>query len=101
MTTTGDPMDELDKDRDIVLRENTAQTVYKYLENVENNRPAFRNRWFWELLQNARDAAKNHAAIVEATLTEHSFTFRHDGAPFRGKEIAHLIYYGSTKNDPT
>lgn len=101
MTPEDGTMDELTQDRDNVLRDTVAQTVHKYLENVENNRAAFRNRWIWELLQNARDAAKSHAATVEATLTDQAFTLRHDGAPFRGKEITHLIYHGSTKNDPT
>jgi hypothetical protein len=47
---------------------------------------------------NARDAAtKGTPSIVEASLENDWFTFRHNGAPFRDEEIAHLIYYGSTK----
>jgi hypothetical protein len=31
---------------------------------------------------------------------ESKLTFQHDGAPFNGEEIAHLIFTGSSKNDP-
>jgi len=94
-------MNDLDKARDKVLRENTAQTVFKYLEDLENNKAEYGSRWIWELVQNARDAAgKNLRSVVEASLSAGAFVFRHSGEPFREEEIAHLIYYGSSKHDP-
>jgi hypothetical protein len=68
-TARATPMDALTRDRNKVLSETVAQTVYKYLEDVENDRPKYANRWIWELLQNARDAAKDSPATVEAAIT--------------------------------
>ena len=55
------------KTRNRVLTENTAQAVFKYLDDQESNRATWQNRWIWELLQNARDASKtsNNRLIVK------------------------------------
>jgi Domain of unknown function (DUF3883) len=87
----------LDKARDSTLVENTAQAVFKHLDRLEDHRTVFGGRWVWELLQNARDAAPPEGVFVEIELAGDKLRFRHDGVPFKPKEIAHLIYHGSTK----
>ena len=83
--------------RDKVLVENTAQAVFKHLDRIEDNRAALGARWIWELLQNARDAASGQSVSIWIRATETELRFEHDGKPFASKEIAHLVYHGSTK----
>src|SRR5439155_11222147 len=86
-----------DQARNSTLVENTAQTVYKHLDRLEDHRTIFGGRWVWELLQNARDAAPPEGVFIELELAVGELRVRHDGAPFQPNEIAHLIYHGSTK----
>ena len=91
--------DFLDEARDSTLVENTAQAVFKHLDRLEDHRTAFGSKWVWELLQNARDAALPDGVFIEIVLADDRLEFRHSGAPFKPREIAHLIYHGSTKVD--
>lgn len=86
--------ENLDAVKDRVLTENTAQSVLKNLQNLRSNQAHFRERWIWELLQNARDA---EAEDVSVRYDEDKVVFRHDGIDFTSEEITHLIYHGSTK----
>ena len=88
----------LDNARDSVVFENTAQTVFKHLKELESRRDSVMSRWIWELLQNARDTApQNQELRVILSHEPQCLVFRHNGNPFTDKEIAHLIYHGSTK----
>ncbi len=79
-----------------VMSDNNAQEVLNHLNVLERNRRHTRTRWIWELLQNARDAGATSASIE----WEHGeITFRHNGTGFNRKEIARLIFHGSTKVD--
>lgn len=49
---------DLDKRRDQVLAENTAQSILNHLEKLKS-RPRDVSRWIWELMQNARDASRD------------------------------------------
>ena len=88
----------LDNARDSVVFENTAQTVFKHLKELESRRDSVMSRWIWELLQNARDTApQNQELRVILSVEPQGLVFRHNGNPFTDREIAHLIYHGSTK----
>lgn len=89
----------LDADRDDVLIENTAQAVRKHLMDLGSNRANVITRWVWELLQNARDASSGDDTQLVASIevSEDGIVFQHNGREFKNKEIAHLIYHGSTK----
>ena len=81
-----------------VLTDNTAQAVRKYLNELESTRESMRTRWIWELLQNARDASIGKDSLIATVqCLPHELTFLHNGKGFTGREIAHLIYHGSTK----
>ena len=82
-----------------VLAENTAQAILKHLKRLEEKRSNLGARWIWELLQNARDAAKPAGVNVTVHLTAAELTFKHDGRPFEHEELAHLIFHGTTKLD--
>ena len=82
-----------------VLTDNTAQSVYKHLRELESNRAHVVSRWIWELLQNARDAAPEDGQLMASVeRRSDTITFFHNGRGFRETEIAHLIYHGSTKS---
>ena len=87
---------DLDEYRHRALVGNTAQSVRKYLVEIESNRANMRARWIWELLQNALDASVQHLATSVECL-EQNVTFQHNGREFEYDEITHLIYHGSTK----
>ena len=89
--------EELEKARDQVLVDNTAQAVFKHLDRLEDNRARLGLRWIWELLQNARDSAHTDGVRITVRLSESELRFEHDGKPFTSEEIAHLVYHGSTK----
>ena len=86
-----------DDTRTKVLIENTAQGVFKHLNEMKSS--GRHKRWIWELLQNARDVstdADNHL-IAEVKYSGEELVFLHNGRGFTVDEIAHLIFYGSTK----
>lgn len=92
--------DALDDVFDDVLIENTAQTVFKRLGDIEHKRLTIQSRWIWELVQNARDASAGIDGLrLQVQVEANKLTFRHNGAPFKDKEIAHLILHGTTKHD--
>jgi len=92
--------DELDIARDRVLIDNTSQAVFKHLNQFESEKSLHMSRWIWELLQNARDATPKDGNLkIELSFSPSQLAFRHNGIPFTDKEIAHLIYHGSTKHD--
>ncbi|HLK83124.1 MAG TPA: hypothetical protein VKT99_16745 [Xanthobacteraceae bacterium] len=84
-----------------VLTDSNAQTVRNYLKRLFQEEARFRSRWIWELLQNARDASSANGVCVWLTLKPDRVVFRHDGLPFNYKNIAHLIYHGTTKYEPS
>ncbi len=86
-----------DDTRTKVLIENTAQGVFKHLNEMKSS--GRHKRWIWELLQNARDVSTdtdNHL-IAEVKYNGEELVFLHNGRGFTVDEIAHLIFYGSTK----
>lgn len=86
-------------EKDKALVESTAQGIFNTLRELEGGRSIHENRWPWELRQNAVDVAKSSGVDCTFILTENELTFTHNGNPFKMKEIAHLIYHGSTKTD--
>jgi len=86
-------------ERDKALVESTAQSIFNTLRELEGGSLIYEKRWPWELLQNAVDVATTRGVDCKFILTESELIFTHNGAPFKMKEIAHLIYHGSTKTD--
>ena len=84
-----------------VLRENNAQFIYNHIRDLENKSTIHGKRWFWELLQNAKDTVgnANEEVKVIVEVNENNLIFKHTGNKFSEKEILHLILHGSTKKD--
>src|SRR4051794_20952449 len=83
--------------RHAVLADNTGQAVRNYLKKLFQEEARFRGRWIWELLQNARDSAPATGVQIWLEIGPDRLVFRHDGVPFTYKNVAHLIYHGTTK----
>jgi hypothetical protein len=95
---TPNEIEDLKEARVRALVDNTAQSVFKYLEELENRKTQVKDRWIWELLQNARDASlKGSGVRVFLHIDSDTLVFRHNGQPFTHKEISHLIFHGSSK----
>ena len=97
MLTGGELYDVFDD----VVYDNNAQEVLKKLNEIDNQRDLLVSRWVWELIQNARGTAGSQANLqIEVVLGLEQLIFRHNGASFKSREIAHLILHGSSKHEP-
>lgn len=98
MTYDSEIIKEIESDKDIILVENNAQTIYDHISELEKDKTNNEKRWFWELLQNAKDSVDEHETVsVKVSLNEQKLIFSHTGNPFQRKDILHLIFHGSSK----
>ena len=76
-----------------------AKRVMEHLKPILSKSNELRQRWMWELLQNASDLGDNVKARFE--ITADKLKFSHDGKPFKLDEAYNLIMPDSTKDDET
>ena len=77
-----------------------ADSVYRDIVAREDEREDFEKRWFWELLQNAKDSIEESEKIkVKIEISEDKISFSHSGNPFELDDILSLIIQGSSKNN--
>jgi hypothetical protein len=77
-----------------------ADSVYRDIVARENEREDYEKRWFWELLQNAKDSVEDNQSIqVKIEISENEISFSHTGNPFELDDILSLIIQGSSKNN--
>jgi len=77
-----------------------AGSVYRDIQAREKERKEFEKRWFWELLQNAKDSVnKSENVNIKIEIKEKEIAFSHTGNPFELDEILSLIIQGSSKTD--
>ena len=75
-----------------------AKDVYWKIKDREKERQKHEKRWFWELLQNAKDSVDANQTIkVKLEITDEMVSFSHTGNPFKLDEIYTLIQQGSSK----
>jgi len=75
-----------------------ADSVFRDIEARENERQDYEKRWFWELLQNAKDSVNKEESIkVKVEISESEISFSHTGNPFELDDILSLIIQGSSK----
>ncbi len=96
MIVDKDDWEQIERD---TLTTTNAQRVYQLLTNLAARRDRVQTRWIWELLQNARDASPNGAMSLTCSVRhdQGQVLLEHNGRPFEMKEIARVIYHGSTK----
>ena len=90
--------DEFESAKAQGLADNSAQTVFKHLSDLELKRSYVLTRWVWELLQNAHDTSSGNL-VVSIRFEQGELVFQHNGRGFKPKQIFHLIYHGSTKTE--
>lgn len=93
--------DSLDKTKDKVIVENNAQTIFDHIKGLEND-PKNKQRWIWELLQNAQDTVSDEndePVETEIIWDRKHLSFLHNGKPFSEEDITHLIFHGSSKKE--
>lgn len=83
----------LEQTKSKVIVGNNAHTIFEHLKSLDND-PKHRQRWIWELMQNAQDAL---ATEINITFKEREVSFSHNGLPFSEEDITHLIFHGSSK----
>jgi len=76
-----------------------AKRVMEHLKPILSKSNDLRQRWMWELLQNASDLGDNVKAKFE--ITSDKLKFSHNGKPFLLDEAYNLIMPDSTKDDET
>ena len=77
-----------------------AGSVYRDIQAREKERKEFEKRWFWELLQNAKDSVLESEKVnIKIEIKEKEIAFSHTGNPFELDEILSLIIQGSSKTD--
>jgi hypothetical protein len=76
-----------------------AKRVMEHLKPILSKSNDLRQRWMWELLQNASDLGDNVKARFE--ITADNMKFCHNGKPFSLDEAYNLIMPDSTKDDET
>ena len=77
-----------------------AGSVYRDIQAREKERKEYEKRWFWELLQNAKDSVLESEKVnIKIEIKEKEIAFSHSGNPFELDEILSLIIQGSSKTD--
>lgn len=82
----------------------SAKDVNDKLIKVRNRPEIAKRRWFWELLQNAKDAVKpdekvSVKLIIGSDNGEAFADFQHNGNPFRYQDAKNLVFPYSDKGD--
>ena len=85
--------------KDKILVKNNAKTIYDHLKELKNTPIHHEKRWFWELLQNAKDSKSENTRVnITLTINDSEVIFSHDGKAFTEDDIIHIIFHGSTKD---
>jgi len=90
----------INENRERSAQERAANDLHERLEKLLlTGRESAQRRWFWELLQNARDMAGPEGVRVQVEHAEGRLCFRHDGKVFNSKELSRLTEQDSSKRD--
>lgn len=92
--------DQIQQRRQQIAEIRHADSVYRDIVARENEREDYEKRWFWELLQNAKDSiGENQSIKVKIEISDSQISFSHTGNPFELDDILSLIIQGSSKNN--
>jgi len=78
-----------------------AESVFRDITARLNERENYEKRWFWELLQNAKDSTNDDikSVSVKIEISKDEVSFSHTGSSFELDDILSLIIQGSSKAD--
>lgn len=94
------PKSDIDKAENELTKQIHADSVFRDIEARQKERSNYEKRWFWELLQNAKDSiGSTEKVCVKIEISDTVISFSHTGNPFELNEILSLIIQGSSKDD--
>jgi hypothetical protein len=102
-TTTTYNQEEVQELFEVVFKL-SAKDIDDKLKKVNNRPEIAKRRWFWELLQNAKDAVKptekvSVKLVINSDNGQQYVEFLHNGNPFRYQDAKNLIFPYSDKED--
>jgi len=82
-------------------KRNAATTIRNEVKEWTGDKaPIAARRWIWEIIQNAVDVAiekRRDSLQLQITLSDGNMVVKHDGGPFKLKEIIAIVSGGSSK----
>jgi len=91
--------EKLQEKRQAIEGKVLSDNIHRAISEREKERPKYEKRWFWELLQNAKDSVDTGEKIkVKLEILDDKISFYHTGAPFELEDIYSLIVQGSSKD---
>lgn len=82
-------------------KRNAATTIKNEVKEWTGDKaPIAARRWIWEIIQNAADVAiekRRDSLQLQITLSDGDMVVKHDGGPFKLKEIIAIVSGGSSK----
>lgn len=91
-------LDEILRKQGVLSISSHGETVHRDIQETIREASSG-SRWFWELLQNAKDAVeKDEQVSIQLLLTKEKLEFSHTGNRFKLDEILKLIIQGTTKS---
>jgi hypothetical protein len=92
--------EEIQKRSQEIAEERHSDSVFREILEREKEREKYEKRWFWELLQNAKDSVNSDKKIkIKIEISDDKISFSHTGNPFELDDILSLIIQGSSKNN--
>jgi len=93
-------IDEIQKRSQEIAEERHSDSVFREILERDKEREKYEKRWFWELLQNAKDSVDLKQKIkIKINISDNKISFFHNGNPFELDDILSLIIQGSSKNN--
>lgn len=86
---------------EVVQDAGVATKIIQHMDRIRNNKSVeSARRWVWELIQNAKDVARDESPVnIHLALTEDQVVFSHDGKPFRVRNVLSIINQISSKTN--
>lgn len=86
---------------EVVQDAGVSTKILQHMDRIRNNKSEeSARRWVWELIQNAKDVAREGYPVnIKIERTEKELIFSHDGKPFLVKNILSIINQISSKTN--
>jgi hypothetical protein len=90
-------LDPIEQERQLDANRAIAQKIRNRLQQLLNATENDKQRWIWELLQNAKDTVKNRQVDIEIIISADSVEFKHNGGYFTPRNVTNLVHQISSK----
>jgi len=90
-------LDPIEHERQLDANRAIAQKIRNRLQQLLNATENDKQRWIWELLQNAKDTVKNRQVDIEIIVSADCVEFKHNGGYFTPRNVTNLVHQISSK----